>query len=392
MPTSVIVRERSGSLAPLQNTDTIENIYVFTTFSADYTEPSNLDDFPPNVPVEVNDLLLIEQFYPAQTISDIQGIILNAPEAKVLLINCAVLKAEQIDDETVLVIDPDASELDHLLNGIYEISLDSTLDPGIMLVPETGNTTGGLSTEPSLTQIQSTLDKLASERHWMFFLNAPLRTTSDGDYVAEVARYVSELGHTSYYAGGVVYDENVTSLAAIAAAIATKATLAEGASQSPAGIGYPIVYPQEVLDYNNLTDQFDALRDAGINVLTLKKTRGYVIWGARTLSKNRRFLYINTRQCINQVAVNLELALEPFLLDPVDPRGNTTAQIEMACTSVMEQAFEDGYLEGETAAQAYSIIRLPLNEQGIIEIEITGNFVGSIETIQITLINGEVLV
>ena len=134
------------------------------------------------------------------------------------------------------------------------------------------------------------------------------------------------------------------------------------------------------------------MRDAGINVLTLKKTRGYVIWGARTLSKNRRFLYINTRQCINQVAVNLELALEPFLLDPVDPRGNTTAQIEMACTSVMEQAFEDGYLEGETAAQAYSIIRLPLNEQGIIEIEITGNFVGSIETIQITLINGEVLV
>lgn len=377
MPITVTIRETANPATQSLSSDAINRIYIITTVEDAESVEESLFNTP--VPFSLEDLNATEVInsdrpqIPKIVRDSIYGIYLNSPDASIYLVY------SHAGDLTSVV--------ENLTAGIDSLMEEESIFPGVILCPERATLE-----EPSpRTTLQKRLDDLCRQRYWMFFANITLSTDTVEEAIGEAGLHTSELGHTAFYYGSFVYEDRECPVSALAAATVTKASRREGASQSPAGAFYPLIAPSSINNYVSRDLERDELKDQGINVAKLVPGYGYCLWGARTLSKNSRFRYINTRQCINQIARQLKISLTPYLLDPIDPGGRTTAEIIMISTSIMESAFENNYLSGERANEAYSVRVLPTTEEGIIKIEIVGNFINTIEEIEITLINGEIV-
>lgn len=384
MVNSVIIRELAQPSNPPGGAGAVSKIYLFATSSN--SNPAEI-----NTPIKLDKDNYLSEDYDLATvvISSIEGISRNSPRAEIYIIYC---KKEG-----------GGSILDNLTEGLNQVQLDDSLEAGYILIPEHET----LLSAGDKGTLQQRVDSLALEKHWIYFLNAESGITVEA-VKTEAENYTSKLGHSAMFFGHVIYagkptdkeknEEGLTDtdtkdrecpLSAIAAAIAVEATVAEGASQAPAGTAYPVVNPGAIPEYVGSDTDFTTLKNAGVNTLKRIGKFGYCIWGARTLAEEQRFLFINTRQCINTVARQLEDALTPYLLEPIDPRGRTTSEVVMISTSIMEAAYENNYLTGNSPAEAYQIIQFPI-ENSVVKIQIIGNFVNSIEQIEITLVNGEI--
>ncbi|MBI1277544.1 MAG: phage tail sheath family protein [Anaerolineaceae bacterium] len=95
------------------------------------------------------------------------------------------------------------------------------------------------------------------------------------------------------------------------------------------------------------------LNDRHINCIRAFPGRGIRVWGARTLSTNPNWLYINVRRLFLTVGRWIELILSDTLFEPNTPA--LQAQIERELTAYLSRLFQIGALKGATANESYYV-------------------------------------
>ncbi len=96
-----------------------------------------------------------------------------------------------------------------------------------------------------------------------------------------------------------------------------------------------------------------ALNGAGVNCLRAFPGRGIRVWGARTLSAQPEWRYVNVRRLVLTLCrwIDVNLAWAPF--EPNTP--STWARARRVLTAYLTRLWESGALQGGTAADAFVV-------------------------------------
>jgi uncharacterized protein len=106
----------------------------------------------------------------------------------------------------------------------------------------------------------------------------------------------------------------------------------------------------EVSVDNNLQD---LLNPEGVNCLRVFPGRGIRVWGARTLSRDPTWRYINVRRLFLTLRrwIDINMAWATF-----EPNGfRLWVRIQRELTTYLDQLFQDGALKGTTPAEAFFV-------------------------------------
>jgi len=122
------------------------------------------------------------------------------------------------------------------------------------------------------------------------------------------------------------------------------AGVADGAVSAPGVVG-----PE--LDLNQ-TDR-DTLYQARINPVYRSLATGYAVWGARTLSLEARWRYVNARLLHNFLMFRIRRLLTIQVFENNGPTLWT--QVQQSTSGYMDSLFEQGFFAGNTSNEAYFV-------------------------------------
>ena len=95
------------------------------------------------------------------------------------------------------------------------------------------------------------------------------------------------------------------------------------------------------------------LNQVGINCIRAFTNRGMRIWGARTLSSDPEWRYINVRRLFNYVAESIIAGTQWSVFEPNDQR--LWMQLKIAASNFLMRVWRDGALFGATPEQAFYV-------------------------------------
>lgn len=101
------------------------------------------------------------------------------------------------------------------------------------------------------------------------------------------------------------------------------------------------------------TGEQNVLNPEGINCIRAFSGRGIRIWGARTLSKDAAWRYINVRRLFNFVEESIEQGTQWVVFEPNDP--NLWARVKRDVGAFLTTVWRDGALFGRTADEAFFV-------------------------------------
>ena len=107
------------------------------------------------------------------------------------------------------------------------------------------------------------------------------------------------------------------------------------------------------LEVNLTNDQQDRLNPEGINCLRAFPGRGIRVWGARTLSVDPAWTYINVRRLFLMAGRWIERNMGGVSFEPNDPK--LWARIGRDLTAYFNDLFTRGALKGRTAQEAFYV-------------------------------------
>jgi Bacteriophage tail sheath protein len=107
------------------------------------------------------------------------------------------------------------------------------------------------------------------------------------------------------------------------------------------------------LEVNLINAQQDLLNPEGINCLRAFPGRGIRIWGARTLSRDPAWTYINVRRLFLTAGRWIERNMAAVAFEPNDPRLWTRIGREL--TAYFTDLFRRGALKGRTSQEAFYV-------------------------------------
>jgi phage tail sheath protein FI len=112
---------------------------------------------------------------------------------------------------------------------------------------------------------------------------------------------------------------------------------------------------QGVLDLEvNLTDaQQDRLNPEGINCLRAFPGRGIRVWGARTLSRDPAWTYVNVQRLFLTAGRWIERNMSSAVFEPNDPR--LWARVGRELTAYFNDLLRRGALRGRTPQEAFYV-------------------------------------
>lgn len=135
------------------------------------------------------------------------------------------------------------------------------------------------------------------------------------------------------------------------------------------------------------------LQRSGINLLQARSGRGIIIWGARTLSEDDLWRFVNVRRLIGYIGKQLELDNQWAIFE-----NNTTSlreRVERDAKYFLHDLFELGALRGDTPDEAY-IVRCNaennperIREAGILVVDVWVNPVQTNEFVHLQLKYGD---
>jgi len=99
--------------------------------------------------------------------------------------------------------------------------------------------------------------------------------------------------------------------------------------------------------------QQETLNPRGINCIRTVAGRGILVWGARTLSSDQEYKYINVRRLLIflEQSIKMGTAWAAF-----EPNNQTTwAKVKLQVEEFLMQAWKDGKLQGATPEEAYFV-------------------------------------
>ncbi|RLC95494.1 MAG: phage tail sheath family protein [Chloroflexi bacterium] len=97
----------------------------------------------------------------------------------------------------------------------------------------------------------------------------------------------------------------------------------------------------------------DSLNPVGINCIRAFPGRGIRVWGARTISSDPSWRYINVRRLFNFVEKSIEVGTQWTVFEPNDPR--LWARIRRDVKAFLTRVWRDGALFGNTPDEAFYV-------------------------------------
>ncbi|UCC16081.1 MAG: phage tail sheath family protein [Dehalococcoidales bacterium] len=97
----------------------------------------------------------------------------------------------------------------------------------------------------------------------------------------------------------------------------------------------------------------DILNPIGVNCIRAFPGRGIRIWGARTLSSDASWRYINVRRLFNFVEKSIQMGTQWIVFEPND--ADLWARIRRDITAFLSTVWGSGALFGATAAEAFYV-------------------------------------
>ena len=162
-------------------------------------------------------------------------------------------------------------------------------------------------------------------------------------------------GHASYYAPFVKnLNDRYVPPSGFIAGIACSRYNNEGFQQPPAGSRYPL-RGATGLKFEISAQQQEVTYALGLNPIRSLPNRGIVAWGARTMSSNSLFKFVNTRAILNVLIDVLNRSFDDALFEQIDSAGTLYARVKSIATQVLSQFYRQGALFGARPEQAYSV-------------------------------------
>jgi hypothetical protein len=96
-----------------------------------------------------------------------------------------------------------------------------------------------------------------------------------------------------------------------------------------------------------------ALNFAGINCIRAFPGRGIRVWGARTLSGDPEWKYLNVRRLFNYISGSIMEGTQWSVFEPNDPR--LWMQLNIAATNFLTRTWREGALFGATPDEAFFV-------------------------------------
>lgn len=97
----------------------------------------------------------------------------------------------------------------------------------------------------------------------------------------------------------------------------------------------------------------DTLNPGGVNCIRSFTGRGLRVWGARTLSSDPAWRYINVRRLFNYIEKSIERGTQWVVFEPNDP--DLWARVKRDITAFLTGAWRDGMLFGRSPEEAFFV-------------------------------------
>jgi phage tail sheath protein FI len=107
------------------------------------------------------------------------------------------------------------------------------------------------------------------------------------------------------------------------------------------------------LSYQTTKGEQDTLNPNGVNCIRSFPGRGIRVWGARTLSSNPSWRYINVRRLFNFVEKSIENGTQWVVFEPNDRK--LWARVRRDVTAFLRTVWRDGALFGSSPAEAFYV-------------------------------------
>jgi uncharacterized protein len=107
------------------------------------------------------------------------------------------------------------------------------------------------------------------------------------------------------------------------------------------------------LEYQTTHNEQSILNPVGINVIRNFPGRGIRVWGARTISSDPAWKYLNVRRLFNFIEKSLYIGSQWVVFEPNDM--TLWERIKRDFTSFLARVYSDGALFGATASEAFYI-------------------------------------
>jgi hypothetical protein len=163
-------------------------------------------------------------------------------------------------------------------------------------------------------------------------------------------------GHAGYYAPYVRnLEDRYVAPSSFVAGIACSRYINEGFQAPPAGARYSL-RGATGLKFEITAQQQEVTYALGLNPIRSLPNRGIVVWGARTLSSNPLFKFVNTRAILNVLVDVMSRSFDDILFDQIDSAGTVYARVKSIASQILGQFFRQGALFGARPEQAYAVI------------------------------------
>lgn len=196
-------------------------------------------------------------------------------------------------------------------------------------------------------------------------------------------------GHAAYYAPYVRnLDDRLVPASSYVAGIACSRFVNEGFQQPPAGSRYPL-RGVTGLRFEISAQQQEVTYALGLNPIRSLPNRGIVTWGARTLSPNPLFRFVNTRVILNVLIDVMNRSFDDILFESIDSAGTIFARVKSISNQILNQFWRQGALYGARPEQAYLSVCSAANndnnaiEQGTVRLDV---FVATSPTLERLLV------
>ncbi|MGH6628828.1 MAG: phage tail sheath family protein, partial [Burkholderiales bacterium] len=97
----------------------------------------------------------------------------------------------------------------------------------------------------------------------------------------------------------------------------------------------------------------DVLNPMGVNCIRSFTGRGLRVWGARTISSDPAWRYVNVRRLFNYVEKSIERGTQWVVFEPNDP--DLWARVRRDVTAFLTGVWRDGALFGMTPQEAFFV-------------------------------------
>ncbi len=107
------------------------------------------------------------------------------------------------------------------------------------------------------------------------------------------------------------------------------------------------------LEFNLTKGEHDQLNPDGVNCIRSFPGQGIRVWGARTLSSDPEWRYLNVRRLFNYIEKSILNGTNWVVFEPNDPK--LWDSVKRTITMFLRRVWRDGALFGQTPAQAFFV-------------------------------------